>query len=137
MNNRAHLRAKNAQCCGALQNAVQIWHRFEQLHVFGCVLQALVDLQKWHNATLLPQILRRRLPLEIPIHRIFKENRADHFTACEVRRAHNSAAHRVDHIKHFGITGEGFRINPIGGQSFGGRATALIQSGNKALAGPN
>jgi len=103
IDHRAHFSAKNTCTDGAFQQRIQIWHWLHHLDAVGFVGQTFVDLQKWDNTAVFPQICGRGFAIDVAVHGHFKQDGADHTITSERRGFGNACAHGVNQVKHFGF----------------------------------
>ena len=135
VDDRAHLGAEDTLAGRARTEVIEVRHRLHQLSAIDLIGEAEVDLDDRDDALDVPQIRRRRLTLDVAVHRHLEEDRCDHPVAVERRVGDDARAHRVHEIEHLGVAGVGALIDPVELESLGGAAAALVECGDEALAG--
>ena len=100
LDQRAHLRAEDAFRFGPAEQRSKVGHRLQQLHaVFFCA-HTFVHFQKRHDAFHLPEIVRGRLPVDVPVHCVLEQDCAKNPVAGEARAGDDSRAHLMHERKH-------------------------------------
>jgi hypothetical protein len=86
IDDRPFLGPEDTERLGTLQKRVQVRHWFHHLDAVLFGLETLVDLDEGHDP-LVDQRLWSRLSANLTVHRPFEQDRSDHFSAAEARRA--------------------------------------------------
>ena len=117
---------------GFLEQRGKRGHGFHQLDAVLLSCKALVHFQKRHNAFDVPKIVRCRLPLDVPVHRVLEQDGANDSLAGEARAGNHARAHLVHDRKHLVLVGPRTFFDSVKTQCLGRAATALIQRRNEA-----
>jgi hypothetical protein len=128
----AHFRAKDAPGVGPLEQRRQARYGFHQLDSILFSGQALIHFQERHHAFDVPQIIRRGLTGNVPVHGALEQDRAENPVAIKAWTGDDPGAHLVDEREHLVIVGPGAFLNSIGQQCLGRAAAALVQRRQKA-----
>src|SRR5690606_26776751 len=131
---RALLGAEDALRHRAFQQIVEPRHRFHQPHAVPFLLQTLVDLQEGDHAAVLQEDLRRGLAADLAVHGLLEEDRTDDALAVEGGRGGDACPHLVYETVHLLVGLPGFGADAVELQRLGGRAAALVERGDEALA---
>src|SRR5438105_1683263 len=131
LDERAHLGSKDALRVGFVEQRGKLGHRLHQLDTALLRGQALVHLQKRHDPLHVPQIVRGRLPLDIPVDRVLEQDGADDALAGEAGARHDARAHLVHDLEHLCLAGPRVLLDSVGTQRAGRAAPALIQRRNE------
>ena len=119
---------------GMLQRLIQSGNRLHQPHMPLLLLQSPVNLQEWDDMLFLPEIIRCVFPVDLSIHRILEKDRRQNPIRGKCGIFDDPRPHLMDQIKHLLIPMVLCLIDSIGLQRLRGRASALIESGDKAPA---
>ncbi len=133
LDDRALLGAEDALGPGLGQQLGQARDRLHHLHAVGLVLKALVDLQERHHGALVPQIGGGRDAVDLAVHRLLEEDRAED-AVVERGGLDDSGAHLVHQVEHLVLVGPLVLGDAVQAQGLGGGASGLVQSGDEALA---
>jgi hypothetical protein len=100
------------------------------------IREALVDLEERHDILFIPEIARRRLPLDFPVHGVFEQDGAQDPVAAESRAGDDSCAHLVHNREHFVIVGPGVRGYAVQSEGLRRAAAALVERCDESGLGP-
>ena len=96
------------------------------------ICQALVHFHKRHNAFYIPEIVRSRLPLDVPVHRPLEQDCSENTRAGEAGAGNDARPHLVHERKHLRFVGPGALLDPVIKQRLGSAAAALVERRNEA-----
>jgi hypothetical protein len=116
----------------AFEQRAEIRHRFHDLGTVLHVGEALVDLQEGHDVLDVPQVARRRLSVDLAIHRVLEQDGAEDPIAVECRRGDDPGTHFVDDGEHLVVVGPGVLGNAIQAQCLGRAAATLVECGDES-----
>ena len=105
LNDRAHLGAEDALRFGFVEQRRQLGHRLHQLDPVLLRGQALVHFQKRHDPLHVPQIVRGRLPLDVPVHGVLEQDGGKNPLAGEAGAGDDARAHLMHERKHLILVG--------------------------------
>ena len=128
----AHLRAEDAFGHGLLEQRREPRHGFHQLCAVILTGQSVIHFHERHHALVVPQIIRRWLAFNVPVHGAFEQNRPENAVAVEAGRGDDAGAHLMDQREHLFIVGPRTFLDAVGGERLGRAAAALVQRGQKA-----
>jgi hypothetical protein len=123
---RAHLGSEYALRFGFVEQRSKLGHRLHQVDAAHLRRKALVHFQERHNALHIPQIVRARLPLDLPVHGVLEQDSAKNPLAGEARAGNNARAHPMHDTKHLSLVGPRIFLDSVRLQRLGRAATALI-----------
>jgi len=123
---RAHLGSEYALRFGLVEQRPKLGHGLHQLDPVLLRCEALVHLQKRYNAFHIPEIVRSRLPPDVPVHGVLEQDSAKNPLAGETGAGNNARAHLMHDRKHLVIIGPRIFFDPVRFQRAGRTATALI-----------
>src|SRR5207248_5236979 len=104
-------------------------HQLDSVFLSG---KALVHFQKWHDTLDVPEIIRRRLPLDVPVHRVLEQDGPNNPLPVEAGAGDDASPHLMHNHKHPLLVGPGTFFDPVKTQRLGCAATALIQCRDEA-----
>ena len=110
-------------------------HRLHQLHAVRLVGQALVDLQEWHHLLHGPQVVGTAPALDLAVHRLLEQDRAQDAIAVERRAGDDPRAHRVDQVEHLLLARIGILLEAVQAERLRRAAATLIERGDEASGG--
>jgi len=125
---RAHLGAEDALGLGPVEQRRESGHGLQQLDSVLHSGKALVHLQKRHDPLEIPEVVRRGLPLDVPVHGVFEQDGAQDPLAGEARAGDDARAHLMHSRKHFVLVGPGIFFDSVQRQRLRSTAAALIES---------
>ena len=130
--NGTFLGAIDAHLGRAGKKRIEARHRLEDLAAVHLGLEPLVDLEEGDDMAVFPKIGRGRNAVDGAVHRLFKKDRADDLLAGEGGGFDDPGAHGVDKVEHLGLGAISALLNTVEPQRLRGRATRLIECGDKA-----
>ena len=131
LDDRAHLGAEDALRFGFVEQRRQRGHGLHQLDPVLLHGQALVHFQKRHHPFHVPQIVRGRLPLDVPVHGVLEQDGGQNPLAGEAGAGDEARAHLMHERKHLLLVGPRPVFDAIQTQRVGRAAPALIQRRNE------
>ena len=131
LDDRAHLGSEDALRFGLVEQRGKLGHGLHQLDpvLLGC--KALVHFQKRHNTFHVPEIVRGRLPLDVPVHGVLEQDGGKNPLAGEAGAGDDARAHLMHDRKHLVLVGPRIFFDSVETQRAGRAATALIQRRNE------
>ena len=131
LDDRAHLGPEYALRFGPVEQRRQLGHRLHQLNTGLLRCKALVHFQKRHNTFHIPKVVRGRLPLDVPVHGVFKQDGGKNPLAGEAGAGNDARAHLMHDRKHLILVGPSIFLDSVKTQRLWRAATALIQRRNE------
>ena len=131
---RAHLRAEHAllNCPG--EELVESRDRLHQLRAVRLVGEPLVDLEERDDLLLGPEVLRRPLAVDVPVHRALEQDGAEDPITAEARTRDHPRSHGVHDVEHLVVTGVLIGLDSIVGERLRSASPALVQGGEETPA---
>jgi hypothetical protein len=93
LDERAHLGSEYALRFGLVEQRSKLGHRFHQLNTAFLRPKAFVHFQRRHNTFHIPKIVRGRLPLDVPVNGVFKQDGGKNPLAGETGTGNDARAH--------------------------------------------
>ncbi len=131
INDRAHLGSEYALRFGLVEQRSKLGHRLHQVDTVRLRCQAFVHFQKGHNTFHIPEVVRARLPLDVPVHGSLEQDGAKNPPAGEAGAGNDARAHLMHDRKHLSLVGPRTFLDSVRTQRLGRAATALIQRCNE------
>ena len=135
LDHRAHLRAEDVVRPRALQERAKAGDGLHHLDAVLLVGEPLVDLQERDDLLLVPEELRRALALDLAIHRVLEQDRAEDPVAAERLRRDDARPHLVDLREHLVVAGVLGLFDAVEAEGFGRATAALVERGDEPVAG--
>ena len=105
LDDRAHLGSEDALRFGLVEQRGKLGHRLHQLDPVLLGGKALVHFQKRHHPFHVPEIVRGRLPLDVPVHGVLEQDGAKNPLAGEAGAGDDARAHLMHDRKHLILVG--------------------------------
>jgi hypothetical protein len=118
VDDRAHLGSEYALRFGFVEQRSKLGHRLHQVDAAHLRRKALVHFQERHNALHIPQIVRARLPLDLPVHGVLEQDSAKNPLAGEARAGNKARAHPMHDTKHLSLVGPRIFLDSVRLQRF-------------------
>ncbi len=130
LDQRPHLRPEDVFCVRLIEQRLKLGHRLHQLDSVLLLDESLVHLEERDDPLHVPEIIRGRPPLDIPVHRVLKQDSPQDSFPGKARAGNDARAHLMDEGIHaFFIAPSVF--DTVGRQGLGGTAPALVKGGDK------
>jgi hypothetical protein len=84
-----------------------------------------------------PEVLGRVAPLDLAVHRVLEEDRAENAVAGEARAGDDPGAHPVHEREHLGVSRVRLGWNPVLRESLRRASAALVECRDEARAEPH
>ena len=133
LDDRTHFGAEDSLVAGPLQQRIEAGHRLHGLDAIGLPGQTPVYLQERHNALDSPQVLGRSPSLDLSVHGVLEQDRAEDAVTVEAVAGDDSGAHRVHQLEHLVVAGERVLVDAVGEQRLGSATAALVERGDEAF----
>ena len=94
-------------------------------------------LSTFRNGTTLldvPEVVGRAAALDLAVHRVLEQDRAEDAVAVEGRAGDDAGAHRVHEVEHLVVAGVGGLVDAVELERLRRAAAALVERGDEALA---
>jgi hypothetical protein len=114
VDDRAHLGAKNALRFGFVEQCGELGHRFHQAHAVFLLRKTVVHFQEWDDSFHGPQIVRCGPPLDVPVHSVLEQDRAENPVAVEAGAGDHARAHLMHNREHLLFDGPRSFFDSIG-----------------------
>ena len=75
--------------------------------------ESLVHLQERHDMFHVPEVVRRRPSVDVPVHRVFEQDGADNPVAREARAGDDAGSHLMHEIEHLIVVGPGVVLDAV------------------------
>src|SRR5882724_9668456 len=131
LDHRSHLGSEYPLRFGLVEQRSKAGHRLHQLDTALFRGQALIHFEKRHHPFHIPQIVRGRLPLDLPIHGVLEQDGGENALPGERGAGHDARAHLMHDGKHLLLVGPRLVLDSVGTQGAGRAPAALIERGDE------